>query len=158
MILQKYTILAVVSSAVLTSGCSGNSQQHSQPATMWETFQEMSDRLEQEPQFATYKPYLSQILLEDIQSDSELDLDEQIHFLAPSLWFEQMEAHYEGRDQGRNCLTVNGQSVDGDPISAALEYIPVGQELKIRAVEIALYEAGDALPMEAWCPVRPDEF
>jgi hypothetical protein len=126
--------------------------------TTLETYQEMSEELAEAPTFSTYAPYLSEELLAAIRSDLGPNIDEHVQFLAAPLWFEQMTETHQGTIEGRECLVVNGVSVNGDPISAALEYVDRDKMEKIRAVEIAMFGPGESLPADTWCPIRPDEF
>ncbi len=152
------TLILVVATGI--AGCAGiNGNRAAESRPMWDAYQKMADKVVEDPTFASYKPFLSQELLADIQSEPGLNLDKQVHFLAPPLWFEQVEEAYEASDvKGRQCLVVNGISVDGDPISAAVEYVSRNEEMKIRAAQIAFYEVREGLPAEPWCPIRPDEF
>lgn len=49
-------------------------------------------------------------------------------------------------------------SVEGDPISAAIEYQSESRRFKIRAVEIQFLESSSDWPDRVWCPVRPEAF
>jgi len=118
----------------------------------------MANELSDTPTFATYKYYLAEELIGQIHSDISGDLDQHVEFLAPPLWFDSVSETYQGLAEGRSCLVVNGVSVDGDLISAALEYVDREGMLKIRSAEIGLYEPGESVPNEVWCPVRADEF
>lgn len=126
--------------------------------SMLETYQEMSAELRKAPTFATYEPYLSKELQAAIRLDLGPNIDEHTPFLAPPLWFGRVDETYERHVGERHCLVVNGVSVDGDAISVALEYVSTDELMKVRAVEIAMFESDETLPAEGWCPVRADEF
>lgn len=154
-----YKTITLVLFATSVAGCAGlRPSAESESMDMLATYQKMSDELDGEPSFATYEQYLSRELIDQIRSDFPDNLDQQVEFLAPPFWFRSVDDTYQGSAGERQCLAVNGVSVDGDPISAAMEYVDRRDRLKIRAVEIALYEPGDDLPGEVWCPVRLDEL
>ena len=143
---------------LLMAGCAGSQPPHSQTKTMLQTYQQMANELSETPTFATYEYYLAEELIGQIHSDISGDLDHHVEFLAPPFWFDSVSETYQGLAEGRSCLVVNGVSVDGDLISAALEYVDREGMLKIRSAEIGLYEPDKSLPNKVWCPVRADEF
>ena len=145
--------------AFVIAGCAGNSGQKPTSALPLQVaYQEMAADLNADPSFATYEKHLSRTLREDMEADLGPDRDDQIEFLAPPFWYEEVQTFHEGIRDGRQCLSVNGISVDGDPISAGIEYVDEQGAKKIRAVEIALFDQAWELPSEIWCPVRPDEI
>lgn len=145
--------------AFVIAGCAGNPGHGSTNASPLQVaYQEMAADLHADPSFATYEKHLSRELRKDMKSDLGPDRDDQIEFLAPPFWYEELQNFHEGIRDERQCLTVNGISVDGDPISAGIEYVDEQGAIKIRAVEIAFFEQVGELPLEVWCPVRPDEI
>lgn len=156
-----FHITALALALLLLTGCAGSKESvESRPQDMLATYQRMADELAKAPAYATYEPYLSQELRDQMRADfpNARARDEHVEWVAPPFWFHEVGDTYQGLVDDRRCLVVNGVSVDGDPISAAIEYVDRSKMLKIRAVEIALYEPGDSLPSEVWCPVRPPEF
>ena len=144
---------------LLLAGCTGlQSAPQSQTKAMSDTYQRMATELSEAPKFATYERYLSQELMEQIHAELSGDLDQQVEFLAPQFWFDAVTETHQGQVEGRSCLVVNGISVDGDLISAALEYVDQDDMMKIRAVEIGLYEPEESLSEDLWCPVRADKL
>jgi len=159
MSLVVYRNAALAVSLVLLAGCAGlKSLSHSQNKGMLETYQRMATELSETPKFVTYERYLSQELVEQIHAELSGDLDQHVEFLAPPFWFDAVTETHQGQVEGRNCLVVNGISVDGDLISTALEYVDQDDMMKIRAVEIGLYGPEERLPGDLWCPARADEF
>jgi len=156
--LAVYRKIALAASLLLMTGCAGHKPPHPQTKNMLLTYQKMADELSETPTFATYEYYLAEELIGQIHSEITGDLDEHVEFLAPPFWFDSVSETYQGLAEGRSCLVVNGVSVDGDPISAALEYVDREGMLKVRSVEIGLYETDESLPNTVWCPVRADEF
>jgi len=144
---------------LLLAGCTGlQSAPQSQTKAMRDSYQRMATELSETPKFATYERYLSQELVEQIHSELSGDLDQHVEFLAPPFWFDAVTETHQGQVEGRNCLVVNGISVDGDLISTALEYVDQDDMMKIRAVEIGLYGPEESLPEDLWCPVRADKL
>ncbi len=158
MSLAMYRNIALAASLLLMTGCGGHQSPHPQTNNMLSTYQKMADELSETPTFATYEHYLAEELIAQIHSDIAGDLDEHVEFLAPPFWFDSVSETYQGRVEGRSCLVLNGVSVDGDLISAAFEYVDREGMLKVRSVEIGLYETDENLPDEVWCPARADEF
>lgn len=158
MSLAVYRKTALVVSLLLMTGCAGHELPHPQTKNMLPTYQKMADELAETSTFATYEHYLAEELIGQIHSEIAGDLDEYVEFLAPPFWFDSISETYQGLTKGRSCLVVNGVSVDGDLISAALEYVDREGVWKVRSVEIGLYETDESLPNEVWCPVRADEF
>lgn len=157
--LAVYHKTALAACLLLMTGCTGHQPPpHPQTKNMLLTYQKMADELSETPTFATYEYYLAEELIGQIHSDITGDLDKHVEFLAPPFWFDSVSETYQGLAEDRSCLVVNGVSVDGDLISAALEYVDREEMLKVRAVEIGLYESDESLPNEVWCPVRADEF
>ncbi|GGY66132.1 hypothetical protein [Marinobacter zhanjiangensis] len=145
--------------ALSIAGCAGTPEQKpTNAAPLQVSYQEMAADLNADPSFATYEKHLSRKLSEDMEPDLGPDPDEHVEFLSPPFWYEEVRNFHEGTRDGKQCLTVNGISVDGDPISAGIEYVDEQGQKKIRAVEIALFEQVGELPLEVWCPVRPDEI
>ena len=158
MSLAVYRKTALAASLLLMTGCAGHQPPHPQTKNMLLTYQKMADELSETSTFATYEYYLAEELIGQIHSEIAGDLDEHVEFLAPPFWFDSVSETYQGLAEGRSCLVVNGVSVDGDLISAALEYVDRERMLKVRSVEIGLYETYESLPNEVWCPVRANEF
>jgi len=154
-----YPKIALATPLLLLVGCAAlQSAPHSQTKDMLDTYQHMVTELSETPTFATYERYLSQELVGQIHSELSGDLDQHLEFLAPPFWFDAVSETHQGLVDDRTCLAVNGVSVDGELISAALEYVVRDEMMKIRAVEIGLYEPDESLPDNVWCPVRADEF
>ena len=159
--LSIFHITAFALSLLLLTGCAGSQQSpESKPEDMLATYQQMATELAKTPTYSTYEPYLSQELKDQIRADFPYARarDEHLEWVAQPFWLDEVGDTYQGLVEDRRCLVVNGVPVEGDPISAAIEYVDQSKMLKIRAVEIALYEPGDSLPSEVWCPIRPDEF
>lgn len=159
--LSVFPITAFALSQLLLTGCAGSQQSaESRPQDMLATYQQMANELAKTPTYSTYEPYLSQELRDQMRADfpDARARDEHLEWVAPPFWLDEVGDTYQGPVEDRRCLVLNGVSVEGDPISAAIEYVDRSKMLKIRAVEIALYEPGDSLPSEVWCPIRPDEF
>lgn len=148
--------LGALAGSLLLNGCMATKEQ-TPPQPLWQAHQELANELQRDRSFSRYELYISEPLLGVVNQNAQ-DKLELVLQLAVPLWFASVTGHVEGSQSGKRCLVTNGQSREGDPISAATEYLEEGGRMKIRAVEIRFLETASELPDDVWCPGRPETF
>lgn len=149
---------ALTMSVLLFSGCANPNHGSHIQQPLWQAHQGLAEELRNDVSFRNYDAYLSETLIDIITEDSAANHGELFKQLTVHSWFETVKTHFEGTEDGKNCLVTNGLSTEGDFISAATEYQREDGRFKIRAVEIRYLENSSDFPQEIWCPIRPETF
>lgn len=147
-------IRALVLSGALTFGllCTGCALTSAGQESAWAVYERFQAALERDGIEADYAVFFSNHAYRDIHDASENDRSEIKEMLAYPHYFSVTFEHFEKSTPAGACLTLNGETIQGDLGSLSIEFVDESGYLKMNDANLLYTDSKTDLLTQAKCP------